>query len=99
VDHLRWDLKQMFHVAVAEGVVITNPAMLLFTPSECNRPEHQTMTLEDRGYSTARICADQLSYNLLMRSFCGNALKNGSQVVERKERETGIEPATSSLGI
>jgi integrase len=47
VDHLRWDLKQMFHVAIAEGVVTTNPAMLLFTPRECSRPIHKTMTLEE----------------------------------------------------
>jgi integrase len=47
VDHLRWDLKQMFHVAVAEGLIIQNPAVLLFTPRECSRPTHRTMTLEE----------------------------------------------------
>ena len=26
-------------------------------------------------------------------------MKSGSQVIDKKERETGIEPATSSLGI
>ena len=32
VDHLRWDLKQVFDMAVAEGQVERNPALLLFTP-------------------------------------------------------------------
>ena len=47
VDHLRWDLKQMFNMAVAEGMVTKNPAALLFTPRECSRPERRTMTLEE----------------------------------------------------
>src|SRR5207249_10465419 len=47
VDHLRWDLKQILDMAVAEGVITKNPAMLLYTPRECNRAEHQTMTLEE----------------------------------------------------
>jgi hypothetical protein len=32
VDHVRWDLKQIFDMAVAEGVIERNPALLLFTP-------------------------------------------------------------------
>ena len=31
VDHLRWDMKQIFDMAVAEGHVERNPALLLFT--------------------------------------------------------------------
>src|SRR5580698_2164287 len=34
VDHLRWDLKQIFDMAIAEGFVRLNPALLLFTPRE-----------------------------------------------------------------
>jgi integrase len=47
VDHLRWDLSQMFHMAVAEGIVAKNPAALLFTPRECTRPAREMMTLEE----------------------------------------------------
>jgi integrase len=47
VDHLRRDLSQIFHLALAEGVVTKNPAALLFTPRECSRPEKKTMTLEE----------------------------------------------------
>ena len=47
VDHLRWDLKQTFETAVGEGIAVKNPAVLLFTPKECPKPEHPTMSIED----------------------------------------------------
>src|ERR1700683_4314027 len=40
VDHLRWDMKQIFDMAVAEGQIERNPALLLFTPREAKRPVH-----------------------------------------------------------
>ena len=47
VDHLRWDLKQVFDMAVAEGYLLRNPAQLIFTPRECPRPTSQSMTIEE----------------------------------------------------
>jgi integrase len=47
VDHLRWDLRQVFEMAVAEGFVERNPAALLFTPREAQRPVHRLMTTQD----------------------------------------------------
>ena len=47
VDHLRWDLKQIFDMAVAEGYLQRNPAALLFTPRECKRAVVRVMTVED----------------------------------------------------
>jgi len=44
--HLRWDLKQMFDVAMAEGLVTKNPALMLFVPRTCLKPKRLTMTLE-----------------------------------------------------
>ena len=44
VDHLRWDMKQIFDMAVAEGHVERNPALLLFTPKrsgEAGPPRHE----------------------------------------------------------
>jgi hypothetical protein len=38
VDHLRWDMKQIFDMAVAEGQVVRNPALLLFTPNQPRSP-------------------------------------------------------------
>jgi integrase len=47
VDHLRWDLRQIFEMAVAEGLIERNPAALLFTPREAQRPVHRLMTTQD----------------------------------------------------
>jgi integrase len=46
VDHLRWDLKQIFDMAIAEGLLRLSPAALLFTPSAAKRPTHRVMTVE-----------------------------------------------------
>jgi integrase len=48
VDHLRWDLKQILDLAVAENVIPRNPlyvsgSMLLFVPRECPHPNRPTM--------------------------------------------------------
>jgi len=47
VDRLRWDLKQVFDMAIAEGIVERNPALLLFTPKEAKKPVRRAMTLEE----------------------------------------------------
>jgi len=47
VDHLRWDLKQIFDMAMAEGHVQRNPALLLFTPREAVRADRRVMSIED----------------------------------------------------
>src|SRR5665213_3122925 len=47
VDHLRWDMKQIFDMAVAEGQVVRNPALLLFTPKEAKKPVRRAMTIRE----------------------------------------------------
>lgn len=47
VSHLRWDLKQMFDIALAEGIVTKNPALMLFVPKGCAKPKRTTMTIAD----------------------------------------------------
>jgi integrase len=47
VDHLRWDLKQIFDMAAAEGHVDRNPALLLFTPREAARAEKRVMNIDE----------------------------------------------------
>jgi integrase len=47
VDHLRWDLKQIFDMAVAEGHIRLNPALLLFTPKEAKKPVRRSMTMKE----------------------------------------------------
>src|SRR5215831_19303657 len=39
VAHLRWDLRQIFRMAVSEGFLPRNPAELLFIPREAPRPQ------------------------------------------------------------
>jgi len=47
VDHLRWDMKQIFDMAVSEGRVVRNPALLLFTPAEAKKPVRRAMTIKE----------------------------------------------------
>ncbi len=47
VAHLRWDLKQVFDCALAEGLVTKNPAAMLFVPKECKRATRRTMSVQD----------------------------------------------------
>jgi integrase len=47
VDHLRWDLKQIFDMAVAEGLIARNPALLLFTPKEAAKPVRRVMNMKE----------------------------------------------------
>ncbi len=37
----------MFDMAVAEGIVRRHPALILFTPRQCARPEHPTLSLKE----------------------------------------------------
>ena len=47
VAHLRWDFRQIFEMAIAEGYLERNPATLLFIPREAKLPEHTVMTREE----------------------------------------------------
>ena len=46
VAHLRWDLRQVFPMAVAEGCLSRNPGELLFVPREAKRFPKRRLTLE-----------------------------------------------------
>jgi integrase len=47
VDHLRWDLRQIFEMALAEDYVRKNPAALLFTPNRAKRGATRVMNWGD----------------------------------------------------
>jgi integrase len=47
VDHLKWDLTQVFNMALAEGRVVRNPALLLFTPKQAAKPERRVMNIRE----------------------------------------------------
>jgi integrase len=46
VAHLRWDLRQVFRMAVSEGYLLRNPAELLFIPREAKRPQVTSMNFD-----------------------------------------------------
>ena len=47
VDHLKWNLRQIFDMAIAEGVAHANPSVMLFTPRECKRYDKRSMTMKE----------------------------------------------------
>jgi integrase len=47
VAKLRWDLKQIFDMAIAEGLIKLNPALLIFTPRQAKRPDRKVLSIEN----------------------------------------------------
>ena len=47
VDHLRWDLRQIFEMAVTEDYLPKNPAKLIFTPNQAKRGATPVMAWQD----------------------------------------------------
>jgi integrase len=47
VAHFRWDLRQIFRMAVMEGHILRNPAELLFILREAALTVHTAMTREE----------------------------------------------------
>ena len=47
VDHLRWDLSQIFEMIVQEGLLERNPAKLLFVPKSARQFEKRRMTIRE----------------------------------------------------
>ncbi len=47
MDHLRWDLKQIFDLAVSEECAQRNPALQLFTPERSPKRTRLVMNLEE----------------------------------------------------
>src|SRR3954462_3942699 len=46
VDHLRWDLRAIFRLAVEDRWIPSNPAELLFTPPNVHKPSRRVLTGE-----------------------------------------------------
>ena len=46
VDHLRWDLRAIFRLAVQDRVIPFNPAELLFTPRTVSKPSRRVLSGE-----------------------------------------------------
>jgi integrase len=55
VGHLRWDLRHIFRVAVAEGMIERNPAELLFTPQTATRAVRRVASAEEMARVFAAV--------------------------------------------
>ena len=47
VAHLRWDMRQIFRMAVSEALMGRNPADLSFVPPEAPRPDKVYLTADE----------------------------------------------------
>lgn len=47
VAHLRWDLRAIFKLALAEGYTERDPTMALFTPKQAKSSESRVMTIQE----------------------------------------------------
>jgi integrase len=43
----RWDIRQIFDMAVSEGRVERSPALLLYTPGDAGRAERRVMNIRE----------------------------------------------------
>lgn len=62
VAHLRWDLRQIFGMAVSEGHIVRNPAELLFIPREAKRPAGTAVggSAEESVRRRGALCAESV---------------------------------------
>ena len=65
VDHLRWDLKQIFALAVAEDYLQKSPAVLLFTANQAKHPAGRVMAWEEVGSLFAALEVRELAICML----------------------------------
>ena len=77
VDHLRWDLKQVFDMAISEGHIERNPAQLLFTPRDA--PRAKRARHDHRGSADLFFCSRTAGEaNCEARHSCRNASREKS---------------------
>ena len=96
VDHLRWDLKQIFGMAAAEGHIIRNPSQLLFTPRECPRAQKTVMSREEvRKVLFSNLFGTQEHLVLLLALLAG--MRPGEIFVLTWQRH--FKPQLESVGV
>jgi integrase len=55
ITHLRWDLRHIFRVAMAEGFIERNPAELLFTPQNAKQTVRRMATVGELAQAFAAV--------------------------------------------
>jgi integrase len=87
VNHLRWDMKQIFEYAVSNGILPRNPAAELFTPRECANNEVRVMTLDQVNLGlTVLPLRERLIYKLAVIA----GMRPGEIVALRRKSINGI---------
>ena len=87
VNHLRWDMKQIFEYAVSNGVLLRNPAAELFTPRECANKEVRVMTLDQVNLGlTVLPLRERLIYKLAVIA----GMRPGEIVALKRKSINGI---------
>ena len=87
VNHLRWDMKQIFEYAVSSGILLRNPAAELFTPRECANQEVRVMTLDQVNVGlTVLPLRERLIYKLAVIA----GMRPGEIVALRRNSINGI---------
>src|SRR5262249_51432446 len=72
VDHLRWDLKAIFDLAMADGVIPRNPiysgTLLLHVHPDCPRPKQPVMSADDvkRAIPALHTLRERLVFKLIV---------------------------------
>jgi integrase len=85
VAHLRWDFRQIFEMAKAEGIVTRNPALMLFTPRQSRKPDHRTMAIDEVKQTFAAL---QLRERLIVKLAILAGLRPGEIFGLRRGRIT-----------
>jgi hypothetical protein len=58
IAHLRWDLRQIFRMAVNEGLLVRNPAELLHIPKRNKAPERRVLTIHQTQQAMLSRCGN-----------------------------------------
>ena len=87
VNHLRWDMKQIFEYGVSNGILLRNPAAELFTPRECANNEVRVMTMDQVNLGmTVLPLRERLIYKLAVIA----GMRPGEIVALRRKSINGI---------
>jgi integrase len=70
VDHLRWDLRAIFRLALQDRLIPSNPAEMLFTPPTVSRPSRRVLSPHEvQAILNVLDLREQLIVHLAL--FCG----------------------------
>ena len=93
VNHLRWDLRSIFEMAVAEKVIGANPSTRLYTPKSAEEGEHRVMTAAEVELAVGAV---QPREKLLLHLAIFSGFRPGEMLALRR-RDIGPECRTVAV--